>query len=88
MFTKITAKKEKIAGLEKENRKIKAENEDNRHEIEDLTTINRRLDRENDLLKEKFYRIESLLKSFDYRKSNSVMVLREIKEVITSDQTK
>ena len=80
MFRKIQIKRE--------NEKIKEENRDNRREIEDLTTINRRLDRENDLLKEKFYRIENLLKSFDYRKSNSVMVLREIKEVITSDQTK
>ena len=80
MFTKIKIKRE--------NEKIKEENRDNRREIEDLTTINRRLDRENDLLKEKFYKIENLLGNFDYRKSNATMILRQIKEVITSDQTK
>lgn len=77
-----------IAELKKENEKIKAENEDNRHEIEDLTTINRRLDRENDLLREKFYRIENLVENFDYRKSNATMILRQIKEVITDSQVK
>ena len=74
MFTKIKIKRE--------NEKIKEENRDNRREIEDLTTINRRLDRENDLLKEKFYKIENLLGNFDYRKSNATMILRQIKEVI------
>ena len=74
MFTKIKIKRE--------NEKIKEENRDNRREIEDLTTINRRLDRENDLLKEKFYKIENLLGNFDYKKSNATMILRQIKEVI------
>lgn len=89
MFAKIVAKQgENIIELNKENKTLYEENKELRNENEELNlaVYNYRID--NKEIFKKLSLIADLVENFDYRKSNSVSIIRQIKEVITSDQTK
>lgn len=89
MFAKIVAKQGKnIIELNKENKTLYEENKELRNENEELNlaVYNYRID--NKEIFKKLSLIADLVENFDYRKSNSVSIIRQIKEVITSDQTK
>ena len=89
MFAKIVAKQGKnIIELNKENKTLYEENKELRNENEELNlaVYNYRIDSKE--IFKKLSLIADLVENFDYRKSNSVSVIRQIKEVITSDQAK
>ena len=64
-----------------ENKEQRNENEENRLELYDCRKDNK------EMFKELSLKVD-LVESFDYRKSNSVSIIRQIKEVIMSSQTK
>ena len=89
MFAKIVVKQGKnIIELNKENKALYEENKELRSENEELNlaVYNYRID--NKEMFKKLSLVADLVESFDYKKSNSVSVIRQIKEVIISDQTK
>lgn len=88
MFAKIVAKQGKnIIELNKENKVLYDENKELRNENEELNlaVYNYRID--NKEIFKKLSLIADLVENFDYRKSNYVSIIRQIKEVISSDQT-
>ena len=88
MFAKIVVKQGKnIIELNKENKALYEENKELRNENEELNlaVYNYRID--NKEMFKKLSLVVDLVEDFDYRKSNSVSI-RQIKEVIISDQAK
>ena len=89
MFAKIVAKQgENIIELNKENKTLYEENKELRNENEELNLAVYKYRIDNKEIFKKLSLIADLVENFDYRKSNSVSIIRQIKEVITSDQTK
>ena len=79
--------KEKLE-LKEENKVLYDENKELRNENEELRLELYNCRRDNKEMFKKLSLIVDLVESFDYRRSNSVSVIRQIKEVITSDQAK
>ena len=89
MFIKTAIRQEKaIHDLNKENKILYDENKDLRFENEELNLTVNNYRRDNKEIFKKLSLITDLIESYDYRKNNSVVILRKIEEVITSDQTK
>ena len=79
--------KEKLE-LKEENKVLYDKNKELRNENEELRLELYNCRRDNKEMFKKLSLIIDLVESFNYRESNSVSVIRQIKEVITSDQTK
>lgn len=77
-----------ILELKEENKVLYEENKELRNENEELNLELYNCKRDNKAMFKKLSLIVDLVESFDYRESNSVSVIRQIKEVITSDQAK
>lgn len=89
MFTKIVIKQGlKIHDLEQENEVLYEENKDLRHENEELNLAISNYRRDNKEMFKELSIITDLLEQYDFRRNNSVIILRKIEEVIKSDQTK
>ena len=88
MFVKTVIRQgEKIHKLESDLKLEKEENENLRSENEELNLAVNNYKRNNKEMFKQLSLITDLTEQFDYRKSNSVEILRKIKEVISSDQT-
>lgn len=88
MFVKTVIRQgEKIHKLESDLKLEKEANENLRSENEELNLAVNNYKRNNKEMFKQLSLITELTEQFDYRKSNSVEILRKIKEVISSDQT-
>lgn len=88
MFVKTVIRQgEKIHKLESDLKLEKEANENLRSENEELNLAVNNYKRNNKEMFKQLSLITDLTEQFDYRKSNSVEILRKIKEVISSDQT-
>lgn len=88
MFVKTVIRQgEKIRKLESDLKLEKEANENLRSENEELNLAVNNYKRNNKEMFKQLSLITDLTEQFDYRKSNSVEILRKIKEVISSDQT-
>lgn len=79
-------KLKEILELKEENKVLYEENKELRNENEELRLELYNYRRDNKEMFKELSLIVDLVESFDYRKSNSVSIIRQIKEVITSDQ--
>lgn len=79
--------KEKLE-LKEENKVLYEENKELRNESEELRLELYNCRRDNKEMFKKLSLIVDLVENFDYRRSNSVTIIREIKEVIISVQAK
>ena len=88
MFAKTVIRQGKtILKLNEENKTLYEENKDLRYENEELNLANKNYKKQNFMLANDLLKIQELVNKFDYRKSNSVSIIRKINEVITSDET-
>lgn len=78
----------KIHDLEQENRVLYEENKDLRYENEELNLAISNYRRDNKEMFKKLSQITDLIEQYDYKRNNSVIILRKIEEVIKSDKTK
>lgn len=78
----------KIHDLEKENNVLYEENKDLRHENEELNLAISNYRRDNKEMFKELRQITDFIEQYDYKRNNSVIILRKIEEVIKSDQTK
>lgn len=78
----------KIHDLEKENNVLYEENKDLRHENEELNLAISNYRRDNKEMFKELSQITDFIEQYDYKRNNSVIILRKIEEVIKSDQTK
>lgn len=78
----------KIHDLEKENNVLYKENKDLRHENEELNLAISNYRRDNKEMFKELSQITDFIEQYDYKRNNSVIILRKIEEVIKSDQTK
>ena len=78
----------KIHDLEKENNVLYEENKDLRHENEELNLAISNYRRDNKEMFKELSQITDFIEKYDYKRNNSVIILRKIEEVIKSDQTK
>ncbi len=89
MWTKTVIKQGlKIHDLEQENKTLYEENKDLRYENEELNLTINNYRRDNKEMLKKISLITDLMDEYDYKRNNSVVILRKIEEVITSDQTR
>lgn len=77
----------KIHDLEQGNKVLYEENKDLRYENEELNLTVNNYRRDNKEMFKKISLITDLIEQYDYKRNNSVVILRKIEEVIKSDQT-